>query len=537
MKPAWFLLQVCCLSWAAVAADFTWTTNHGAITITKYNGSGGDVTIPNELTGFPVTTIGSGAFYLCTRLTKVTVADSVTTIGTNAFYYCTGLTNAILGTNVVTIGTAAFTRCSSLVSLTIPERVAVIGRQAFDSCLSLTTVTIPDSVTSMGDNAFYSCTGLTNLTIGTNLSVIGGSAFSRCSSLTRLVIPNGVTSIGTAAFVACTRLGTVTIAGSVTNLGANAFFGCTSLTNLVIPSSVIHIGAGPLAACTSLAAIAVDPGNPCYTSVGGVLFDKALTTLIQCPGGQAGSYTIPTSVTSIGATAFHGCANLTNVTLGAGVTSIGSSAFSACPRLTSITVDPGNSLYRSVEGVLCDHGATTLILCPVGIGGNYTVPESITYIGDAAFLGCTNLTNVTMGTNVTSIGVLAFGTCGSLSGVYLRGDAPSIGGEPFGDETPNVTIYYLPGTSGWDTSYGDRPVLCWNPQIQTTDPGFGVHSDGFGFSISGTTDIPLVVEASPVLTATNWLRIHSCTLTGGIVHFRDADWTDYAARFYRLCAP
>jgi hypothetical protein len=96
------LAGVFCLALqAASAADFTCTTNNNTITITKYNGAGGDVAIPSEITGVRVTTIGASAFYLCTRLTNVIIPDSVISIGNNAFYGCANLTNATFGTNVI----------------------------------------------------------------------------------------------------------------------------------------------------------------------------------------------------------------------------------------------------------------------------------------------------------------------------------------------------------------------------------------------------------------------------------------------------
>jgi hypothetical protein len=81
----------------------------------------------------------------------------------------------------------------------------------------------------------------------------------------------------------------------------------------------------------------VDAANSVYSSLSGVLFDKAQTTLIQFPGGRGGSYAIPSSVTSIGDSAFQDCTSLTSVTIPNSVTSIGNSAFGSCTNLTSLT--------------------------------------------------------------------------------------------------------------------------------------------------------------------------------------------------------
>ena len=76
---------------AAVQAQFQFVTNNGAITITKYTGAGGAVTIPDTTNGYPVTSIGAWAFEFCTSLTNVTIPSSITSIGEDAFVCCTSL--------------------------------------------------------------------------------------------------------------------------------------------------------------------------------------------------------------------------------------------------------------------------------------------------------------------------------------------------------------------------------------------------------------------------------------------------------------
>ena len=202
---------------------------------------------------------------------------------------------------------------SRVKSAVIADGVTSIGYKAFDDCTSLTSVTIPDSVTSIGEYAFYNC-----------------------SSLTSVAIPDSVTSIGYEAFFNCTSLTSVTIPDSVTSIGADAFWGCESLTSVTIPGSVTSIGVGAFASCTSLTGIWVAEGSSHYSSdASGVLFNKDMTTLVQCPGAFA-AYTIPDSVTSIGGSAFRGCSSLTSVTIPDSVTSIGEWAFSGCDNLTDV---------------------------------------------------------------------------------------------------------------------------------------------------------------------------------------------------------
>ncbi len=337
---------------------YTYSTNaDGSANIVAYAGPPWVVTIPTNINGLTVTSIGEDAF---------------------------------LG--------------DSLPSVTIPGSVTSIGEFAFGNCFNLTNATIDNGVTSIGDDAFYYCANLTSLTVPDSVASIGANAFEM-DGLTNVTIPNSVTSIGAVAFGACDRLPSVTIPASVTNIGTSAFSGCTSLTN-----------------------ITVDASNSAYSSTNGVLFDKAQATLLQCPAGLGGSYTIPNSVTGIGTYAFGGCAGLTGITIPNGVTSIGDSAFGGTS-LTSVTI-PGS--VTSIGDYA--FGGTSLT--------SVTIPNSVTNIGDYAFESCISLSSATIGNSVTSIGDSVFYNCTHLIIVTIPNSVTSIGNDAFVgcDRLPSVTI-------------------------------------------------------------------------------------------------
>ena len=156
--------------------------------------------------------------------------------------------------------------------------------------------------------------------------------------------------------------------------------------------------------------------NDGVISIGNEAFDEC-TSLT--------SITIPNSVTSIGDNAFGNCTSLTSITIPNSVTSIGNNAFIGCKSLTSINVDSNNPNYSSVDGVLFYKDKTTLIQYPIGnTRSEYTIPNSVTSIGNQAFYNCTSLTSVTIGNSVTSIGRLAFAGCDKLVDVYCYATTP-----------------------------------------------------------------------------------------------------------------
>jgi hypothetical protein len=325
----------------------------------------------------------------------------------------------------------------------------------------------------------------------------------------------------------------VVIPGTVTNMGASSFDGCSSITNVLIGPGVKSIGSGSFWGCSALKLITVDPANLYYCDVGGVLFDKSQSTLVQFPMAVGGNYSIPSGVTTLWDGAFINC-SLTNIVIPGGVTNIAGNAFMDCTNLMKIAVDPDNVAYSSIDGVLFDKNQTTLMAFPGGLRGSYTIPIGVTNIDYAAFDYC-SLTSITIPASVTAELDSSFAFSSRLTMVFFGGDAPNFSLSAF--IGVNATVFYLPGTLGWNSSFAGLPTALWNPLIETGDGGFGFQANQFGFNITGTTNIPIVVEASADLLLPVWVPIQNCTITNGVIHFADSQSAGHPSRFYRIRSP
>jgi hypothetical protein len=120
--------------------------------------------------------------------------------------------------------------------------------------------------------------------------------------------------------------------------------------------------------------------------------------------------------------------------------------------------------------------------------------------------------------------------------VYFKGNAPSAGSTVFNSDN-NTTVYYLSGTTGWSSIFAGRPAVLWNPQVQTSGASFGVRTNRFGFNLTGTSGLVIVVEACTNLASPFWQPVQTNTLTSGSSYFSDSQWTNYTGRFYRLRSP
>jgi hypothetical protein len=271
----------------------------------------------------------------------------------------------------------------------------------------------------------------------------------------------------------------------VVAIGDRAFY-YSGIRSVSVPSSVTNIGQGAFSISTSLTSISLTNG---LISIGQSAFSSCYSLK---------SATIPNSVISVGTSAFDSCQAMTTLTIGAGVTNIGPQAFAYCGNLAAVTM-----------------------------GGN------VVSVGSQAFVSCSKLVSLSFPSSVTNIGTLAFESCTALTAIYFKGNAPTTASSAFtGDNY--LTLYYLPATSGWGPFLANRPAILWNAAISPAT--VGLHSNGFGFQITASSDVLVLVEASREMS--NWTPVRTLTLSNGQADFTDpTSWTNQPARFYRLNTP
>lgn len=441
---------------------------------------------PNNLT------LATAAFYSCSKLTEITFPSRLESFDAGVFSSCSKLANIHIedgNPNLASIdGVIVNAAKDTLIYCpagregvyTIPDGITIIGEGAFKNNKQLTEVVIPEFVTEIQKQAFYSLSKLKKVTFtaedglgtgvtlgeqafswnsyletvvfesGSKVTEIGKKAFYYCNKLTTFVIPKTVTTVGDSALASCKLLKTVEIeeGGKDVSFGTDVFADCVKLTSFKLPASVTSLDTSMFSGCDSMEEIIVDANNPNYCSVDGVLFNKAQTQLLFYPRVKAGSYTIPDTVTEVGASVFEGNTKLTEITIGNSITSIGEAAFKDCTGLVTVNILPGDTELVLGESVFEGCSAIeSIALNRVKELPNrlfyflssstdaqlktVTLPADLTSIGNYAFYYASRLESITIGTSVTSIGNYAFYRCEAITEITVPGNVKTVGNYAF----------------------------------------------------------------------------------------------------------
>ena len=327
---------------------------------------------------------------------------------------------------------------------------------------------------------------------GSNYSVVDGVLFNgdqtqliRCplGKPGTFVIPNTVTSICDGAFAKCTKLRSVLFTNNSVNIADDAFSGCnltvggengTAVQEYALShnlSFTIYSGTacgddltwsldGQILTISGTGAMTnytADIPAPWGTGITAVVLDPRITSLgsycfTNC--SALSSISIPEGATSIGSYVFAGCSGLTQLVLPDQIANIGSNTFGnslvyAVPySTTAVTLSKSNYLFRApdteynVKHTFNGEEVSGLMLCGIPNKSitEFTIPMSITAIGQSAFSSCSGLSTIDIPMSVTSIGSSAFSGCTELSAIDIPASVTSIGSSAFSGCTGLMTI-------------------------------------------------------------------------------------------------
>ncbi|MBO4865486.1 MAG: leucine-rich repeat protein [Ruminococcus sp.] len=344
----------------------------GTLCITKFEGTGSVIDIPDKLDGKPITKIGDKAFMGNEYVTEITSDNFyLNSIGEFAFCNCTALKKIYLPNSIETLGRGAFANCSSLTDIRIPSLEA-IEEGTFQRCTSLEVFHIPGRVKYIGTGAFQECTNLKEVYF--HCTTIGKKAFYKCENLSTIDMRD-VVDIEDYAFFGCTSLSEI-YPYEVKTIGNSAFGSCTALTDLHLMThghELTSIGNDAFANCKNLEFVVL-PENlttlgkraftNCHALKGVVIWSKNLTTIPMGAFATTGItfIDIPEGVTTIDGAAFNSCKSLEEIKLPSTLKTIGAKAFdntgvknvsynSHEAQWNDIEIGEGNDVLESAEKI------------------------------------------------------------------------------------------------------------------------------------------------------------------------------------------
>ncbi len=259
----------------------------------------GEVEIPGEYEGKPVTKIAAEAFADSRSITMIRLPEGLLEIGDKAFFGCVSIAEIIIPDTVKKIGDYAFFGCFALGSVELGAGVETIGTEALGYCLSLSQIkvdvsnaaysdidgvlmsadktvlvsypagkpggeyTIPDGVLTVNNFAFAYAQNLVHITVGDTVNSLGDNTFRQCAALESATLGSGLTHIGANTFVSCTSLTKLTISEGAVTIGyldgeaerGGSFSGCVALAEINLPSTITAIYAQSFSDCKALKTI------------------------------------------------------------------------------------------------------------------------------------------------------------------------------------------------------------------------------------------------------------------------------------------
>lgn len=294
------------------------------------------------------------------------------------------------------------------------------------------------------------------------------------ADIEEIVIGDGITSIGNYAFAGCENAESLTLGAAVSSIGINAFSGCSALESVSLPASLTSIANYAFNNCASLSLIEFNSASApalaanalantrltaiykaSWTDFNKEKYGGKTVWLVDHTAGKCGatSYSLDRGVMTIsGNGSIRGYSKgeapwyayrdeIVELIIGGGVTSVGNYAFYGCGNLSDMTLGSG-----------------------------------VTAIGTSAFYGCTSLTEVTFPASLTTLGAYAFSNCSGITDLVFTGQTAPASVSPTALNTVKAKALY-PDTQSWGeftkTGYGGAIYWTNDPDEEITGGACG----------------------------------------------------------------
>ncbi|MBQ7958049.1 MAG: leucine-rich repeat domain-containing protein [Clostridia bacterium] len=417
-----------------ISGDFEYYLNEKSeAVISRYIGKEKNVTVPENLDNYTVTTIaplgfsslsfidvsaegyrykeGEKWYIITNNLVSVNLPDTVKTIGDYAFAYNGSLETVNIPSGVTEIPQECFFGCKKMVNMNLPDSVREIGSSAFEGCKVLESVEIK-GVVNVGDKAFYQCNKLVNVAFSDSLKSIGSSALQYCT-LTETLDLSSVEKLGENVFSHNSTIKKVILNDNLKVLENGVFSYCRNLEEINFPAELVSIG------------------NYSFENTGikSAVFGGKLKEIGKRAFEMAaldGTVDLST-VEIIGEDAFGWCMDIEKVVLCDNLKILEKETFEMCVKLREINFP--SELVEIKDSCFSETRITTAIF-----GGK------LKKIGACAFLGCRELTEVKFQEGLTQIDADAFNVCEKLSRIDLPESIEKIGNFAFASTAVQVLV-------------------------------------------------------------------------------------------------
>lgn len=332
------------------------------------------------------------------------------------------------------IGTNMFYKLNSLVSLVLPLSAKKIEMFAINDCNNIGRLDLPAECVELEMDAIYNCKNINTLSIGRNLQVFDGSAINNCPRIREFFVDSANETFKAIDGILLSKDETVLvkypcgltnssycIPSGVKKIEGSAFEKA-QINEITFPSSLITIGSSAFSNCKKL--LKIEMPNA-ISQIGSFAF-------YGC--SSLSSVNLSDNVAEIPSYSFRDCSSLREFTIGKSVSKISDDAFPGCTLLQKFIVDAENMWYCSQDGVLYSKDMSNLISCPTAYySASFFVPYGVLSISDNAFYHCLNIEKITLPESLTEIGSAAFAGCKNLESVIMPTHLDEIGFMAFYD--------------------------------------------------------------------------------------------------------